>query len=166
MVHAPMRLSRLALPAMRAGGGGRIVNVSSITGRVSSPFAGHYTAAKHALEALSDALRMEVAGRGSGDPRRARWVQDRHLGRGRARHRQAEGRRVTVRGCVPSVVAGSAADRSDHGRPGVGARSSAPLTLGCAHRYLVGRDAQAMLLADSLTPTFVKDRVIRFGLGI
>ena len=62
MVRAPMRLSRLALPAMRAGGGGRIVNVSSITGRVSSPFAGHYTAAKHALEALSDALRMEVAG--------------------------------------------------------------------------------------------------------
>ena len=64
MVHAPMRLARLALPHMRASGGGRIVNVSSIAGRASMPFAGHYTGAKHALEALSDALRMEVAGAG------------------------------------------------------------------------------------------------------
>ncbi len=64
MVHAPMRLARLALPAMRAKGEGRIVNVSSIAGRASAPFVGHYTGAKHALEALSDALRMEVAGDG------------------------------------------------------------------------------------------------------
>jgi NAD(P)-dependent dehydrogenase (short-subunit alcohol dehydrogenase family) len=63
MVHAPIRLSRLALPAMREQGG-RIINVSSIAGRTSMPFAGHYTGAKHALEALSDALRMEVAGDG------------------------------------------------------------------------------------------------------
>ena len=32
--------------------------------------------------------------------------------------------------------------------------------------YLVGLDAQAMNLADTFTPTFVKDRVIRLGLGI
>ena len=62
MVHAPMRLARLALPAMRAAGGGRIINISSITGRTTAPFAGHYAGAKHALEALSDALRIEVAG--------------------------------------------------------------------------------------------------------
>ena len=33
-------------------------------------------------------------------------------------------------------------------------------------RYVVGLDAQAMLLAERLTPTFVRDRVIRLGLGI
>ena len=64
MVHAPMRLARLALPGMRERGEGRIVNVSSIAGRATAPFAGYYTAAKHALEALSDALRVEVAGAG------------------------------------------------------------------------------------------------------
>ncbi|HCO03242.1 MAG TPA: oxidoreductase [Actinobacteria bacterium] len=61
MVIAPMRLSRLALAPMRAAGGGRIVNVSSIYGLTTTPLTGWYQAAKHAIEALSDALRMEVA---------------------------------------------------------------------------------------------------------
>src|SRR5688500_18680342 len=64
MVFAPMQLSRLALPHMRERGEGRIVNVSSIAGRTTAPFAGWYQAAKHALEALSDAMRIEVAGGG------------------------------------------------------------------------------------------------------
>ena len=64
MVFAPMRLARLALPNMRAEGGGRIVNVSSIVGVTTSPLTGWYAAAKHALEALSDSLRMELAGAG------------------------------------------------------------------------------------------------------
>jgi NAD(P)-dependent dehydrogenase (short-subunit alcohol dehydrogenase family) len=44
MVVAPMRLARLALPHMRAHGGGRIVNVSSIFGRTTAPFSGWYQA--------------------------------------------------------------------------------------------------------------------------
>src|SRR3989449_9649234 len=64
MTVAPMRLARLALPAMRAAGRGRIVNVSSIFGRTTTPLTGWYQAAKHALEAVSDALRVEVAGAG------------------------------------------------------------------------------------------------------
>ena len=64
MVVAPMRLARLALPGMRERGEGRIVNVSSIYGRVTTPFTGWYQAAKHALEGVTDALRMEVAGMG------------------------------------------------------------------------------------------------------
>src|SRR5439155_1761896 len=64
MVMAPMRLARLALPHMRAAEEGRIVNVSSIYGRTTTPLTGWYQGCKHALEALSDALRVEVASTG------------------------------------------------------------------------------------------------------
>ena len=60
-VLAPARICRIVIPGMRERGDGRIVNVSSIAGRVSFPFMGWYHASKHALEALSDSLRMEVA---------------------------------------------------------------------------------------------------------
>ena len=63
-VVAPVRLARLVLPAMRSRGSGRIVNVSSIAGRLSTPLMGWYCASKHALEAVTDALRMEVDGDG------------------------------------------------------------------------------------------------------
>jgi NAD(P)-dependent dehydrogenase (short-subunit alcohol dehydrogenase family) len=55
------RLTQLALPGMRARGAGRIINISSIAGKVSMPTGGWYHASKHALEAYSDALRMETA---------------------------------------------------------------------------------------------------------
>src|SRR5450631_4003615 len=64
MVVAPMRLARLALPHMREVHDGRIVNVSSIYGRATTPLTGWYQACKHALEGASDALRSEVAGDG------------------------------------------------------------------------------------------------------
>ncbi len=46
---------------MLARGAGRIINVSSVSGRVPAPVLGAYHASKYALEALSDALRMELA---------------------------------------------------------------------------------------------------------
>jgi NAD(P)-dependent dehydrogenase (short-subunit alcohol dehydrogenase family) len=52
------------LPVMRAAGEGRIVQNSSVLGLVSLRFRGAYNASKHAVEALSDTLRMELAGSG------------------------------------------------------------------------------------------------------
>jgi NAD(P)-dependent dehydrogenase (short-subunit alcohol dehydrogenase family) len=57
-------LTQLVLAKMRAQRWGRIVNVGSMGGRLSFPGAGHYHATKHALEALSDALRFELRGFG------------------------------------------------------------------------------------------------------
>jgi NAD(P)-dependent dehydrogenase (short-subunit alcohol dehydrogenase family) len=63
-VIAPIRLTQLVLPRMRELGDGRIVNISSVAGRLSTPLMGWYCASKHALEAVTDALRMEVEGDG------------------------------------------------------------------------------------------------------
>jgi NAD(P)-dependent dehydrogenase (short-subunit alcohol dehydrogenase family) len=63
-VFGLLRMCQLALPGMRAQGWGRIVNVSSMGGRLTFPGGGVYHATKHAVEAMSDALRFEGAGFG------------------------------------------------------------------------------------------------------
>ncbi len=54
------RLSQLVLPAMRRSRSGRIVNIGSMGGRITFPVGGFYHATKYAVEAISDALRVEV----------------------------------------------------------------------------------------------------------
>jgi NAD(P)-dependent dehydrogenase (short-subunit alcohol dehydrogenase family) len=167
MVFAPARLARLALPNMRAEGGGRIVNVSSIAGVTTAPLTGWYQAAKHALEALSDALRMEVADAGvkvvlvePGGFRTNIWedlardVETRSGSRfeGAYRRTQTLTRLMSPIMGEPArcakVIAGAVA-------------SSRPRA-----RYLVGYDAQAMALADRFAPTPIKDRVLRVAFGL
>jgi NAD(P)-dependent dehydrogenase (short-subunit alcohol dehydrogenase family) len=63
-VFGLVRMCQLVLPGMRERGSGRIVNVSSMGGTFTFPGAGAYHATKYAVEALSDALRFEVAGFG------------------------------------------------------------------------------------------------------
>lgn len=60
-VFGLMRMTQLVLPAMRAAGEGRIINVSSVAGRVTMPGGAAYHASKYAVEAIADALRVEVA---------------------------------------------------------------------------------------------------------
>jgi NAD(P)-dependent dehydrogenase (short-subunit alcohol dehydrogenase family) len=55
------RLCQLVLPGMRAARSGRIINIGSMGGRFTFPGGGFYHASKHAVEAVSDALRLEVA---------------------------------------------------------------------------------------------------------
>lgn len=55
-------LTNLVLPVMRAQGYGRVIQNSSMLGLVSLPFRGAYNASKHALEALTDTLRLELTG--------------------------------------------------------------------------------------------------------
>jgi NAD(P)-dependent dehydrogenase (short-subunit alcohol dehydrogenase family) len=167
MTVAPMRLARLALPYMRQQHEGRIVNVSSIYGLTTTPLTGWYQATKHALEAATDALRMEVASSGirvvlvePGSFRTGIWDDfEREVGRypesrfGRAYRRSMVLTRLAqpVMG-DPSRVAKVIAGAIDGRVP----RS----------RYLVGYDAQALALVERFTPTFVKDLAIRLGLGL
>lgn len=60
-VFGVLRMCRAVLPAMRAQGSGVIVNVSSFLGRMGLPLLAHYNASKHAVEAITDSLRYEVA---------------------------------------------------------------------------------------------------------
>jgi NAD(P)-dependent dehydrogenase (short-subunit alcohol dehydrogenase family) len=59
-VFGLLGMCRAVLPKMREAGWGKIVNVSSMGGRFTFPGGGIYHASKHAVEALSDALRFEV----------------------------------------------------------------------------------------------------------
>lgn len=63
-VFGPTLLTQLVLPRMRAQRWGKIVTIGSMGGRLTFPGGGYYHATKYALEALSDALRFEVAGFG------------------------------------------------------------------------------------------------------
>jgi NAD(P)-dependent dehydrogenase (short-subunit alcohol dehydrogenase family) len=167
MVVAPTRLCRLAVPAMRQAGSGRIVNMSSVLGRTSPPLTGWYSAAKHALEAVSDALRVEVASAGikvvlvePGGFRTEIWDEvDSDTARrsnshySRAYRRSATGLRLTA------PVMG---DPRQVARV-VGHALTTRLPL---DRYLVGADAVALSLAQRFTPTAVRDRVSRIGFGL
>jgi NAD(P)-dependent dehydrogenase (short-subunit alcohol dehydrogenase family) len=63
-VFGLVRMCQLVLPGMRRQGFGRIVNLSSMGGRLTFPGGGFYHATKYAVEAISDALRFEVRGFG------------------------------------------------------------------------------------------------------
>jgi len=167
MVVAPMRLARLSLPYMREHRSGRIINVSSIFGRTTTPFSGWYQATKHALEALSDALRLEVARDGiavvlvePGGFKTGIWEEfDRDVERrgssaylaGYQRTRQLMGLAMPFMG-QPGAVAAVI---------GTALTGRAPRA-----RYLVGADAQAAVLGQSVVPTMVRDRVTRLLLGL
>lgn len=59
-VFGLVRVTRAFLPAMRQRGRGRIINVSSVAGHVTMPFFAPYASTKHAVESISDALRLEL----------------------------------------------------------------------------------------------------------
>jgi NAD(P)-dependent dehydrogenase (short-subunit alcohol dehydrogenase family) len=166
MVLAPMRLARLAIPHMRERGEGRIVNVSSIYGRVTTPLTGWYQGAKHALEALTDALRMEVAGSGirvvlvePGGFRTGIWEEtEREIDkRAGSRYDSAYRRTLQSTRLAQPIM----------GDPGRVARIIAGALSGFTRpRYLVGYDAAAIALWSRLTPTEIKDRLSRIVLGL
>jgi NAD(P)-dependent dehydrogenase (short-subunit alcohol dehydrogenase family) len=166
MVVAPARLSRLALPGMRARGGGRIVMMSSIYGRVTTPLTGWYQAAKHALEGIADALRTEVARDGvrviliePGGVNTNIWDDVREnveagqdspygpaLRRAEMLTRMSGPLMISSEACA-RVVAGALTSRFP--RP----------------RYLVGLDAR-LYAVGNMVPTPLRDEIVRRVMGL
>lgn len=167
MVVAPMRLARLALPHMRSVRDGRIVNVSSIYGLTTTPFSGWYQASKHALEAASDALRLEVARDGisvvliePGGFKTGIWEEfESDVSRREDSGYEAAYHRIQMLlGPFMRFM----------GEPEGAAKVIAKaLTARAPHaRYLVGRDAQMIAAAQPFLPSVLRDRVTRFLVGL
>jgi len=161
---APARIARLVLPGMRDRGEGRIVNISSVAGRVSLPLMGWYCASKHGLESMTDALRMEVGDAGI----HVSLVEPGSFGTGiwdgaqypdgstrfdeaydRARRSTSAGMRV-----MPDPVWVARTVRLALGSP-------VPLA-----RYLIGADAVSGVLAERLVPTAITDVVKGLVTGV
>ena len=166
-VVAPMRIARLVLPGMRERGAGRIVNISSVAGRLSTPLMGWYCASKHALEAVSDALRMEVEADGIrvvlvepgmfgtdiwSAAKEGRFPEPSHpryaaaYARGEAMSSQSDR--------LPDPVWVARTVR-------VALSNPVPLA-----RYVVGVDAVGGILAETLVPTAVTDYLKSVGAGL
>ncbi|MBV9293745.1 MAG: SDR family oxidoreductase [Frankiales bacterium] len=163
---APARIARLVLPGMRQRGDGRIVNISSVAGRISLPLMGWYCASKHGVEAMTDALRMEVAPygvkvslvepgsfgtgiwEGASYPEQAA-TEDYATAYARARRTTTAGARILP---DPIWVART-----------VRLALSSPVPLA---RYLIGADAVGGVVAERLVPTAVTDVVKGLVTGV
>lgn len=164
---APIRIARLVLPKMRERGEGRIVNVSSIAGRLSTPLMGWYCASKHGLEAVTDALRMEV----ESDGIRVILVEPGMFGTEiwSAAQQDQFPQPTTARYAAAYARSDSMSSQSKRlPDPIWVARTirvalSNPLPMA---RYLVGADAVGGVLAETLIPTAVTDYVKAVTTGL
>jgi NAD(P)-dependent dehydrogenase (short-subunit alcohol dehydrogenase family) len=170
-VFAQIAVTQALLPALRRGGG-RIVFLSSIGGRVSMAFTAPYAASKHAIEAFGDALRVELQRSGvqvalvePGSVATPIWDKSR-----------AEAQRVSIPaeleqayGRVPAAMDKVLEDTARRGVPPEQVAATIERALSSTRmkaRYVVGRDAKVMLAAKRLLPDLMFDRVARRVLGV
>jgi NAD(P)-dependent dehydrogenase (short-subunit alcohol dehydrogenase family) len=162
------RMTQLVLPHLRRQRSGRIINISSMGGKIHEPLGGWYHATKFAVEGLSDSLRMEVATFGvqvvviEPGAIKTEWAG---IAAQNVRERSAEGPYAAQARQVGAVLdAGS----------GEGARGSAPEVVAGAvlkaatarrprTRYVVGLGARPALLARRLLTDRGFDRMLRLG---
>ena len=163
-VVAQLQMTQLLLPALREARG-RIVNVGSISGRSSLPFLGAYAMSKFALEAMSDALRVELRPWGihvaivePGTIKTPMWTRDRP---------DPPAEALKLYGDRLAAFRAFALKRSASGAPAeaVAKVVEAALTAGRPKaRYLVGRDARIRSGVERL-PDRLRDRVYQRVLG-
>jgi NAD(P)-dependent dehydrogenase (short-subunit alcohol dehydrogenase family) len=161
------------LPALRRARG-RIVNVSSIGGRVGLPLVGAYNASKFGLEGLSDALRRELRSFGvdvilvePGGVKTPIWTKstqtaDEMLEDVPAEVRQLYGKLIeAVRTRTQKIARETGSDPSEVAAAiGTALTANRPKT-----RYLVGKDAKLRARMAKVLPDRVMDRMILRALG-
>jgi len=170
-VFGHVAMTQAALPALRRAGG-RVLLVSSVGGRVTTPFLAPYCASKYAVEAIGDALRVELRSSGiqvaliePGSIATPIWDKSR-----------TDVERVAIPpelqqqyGNVPAAMHKALEDTARRGIPPERVASTIERALGARRmrsRYLVGRDAQAMVLARTVLPGRAFDQVVRRVLGV
>jgi len=167
-VFGVIALTQALLPRLRESRG-RIVNTGSIGGRVPLPFAGAYTASKHAIEALTASLRMELAPSGiavsliePGAVKTPIWQTSDRLGETILANAPPDSakyygaavdamRKFAAKtgesGISPEVVAAAIVHAVESPRPRL--------------RYLLGTDARAELAIQTLVPARLRERLFR-----
>ena len=169
---APMALTQAFLPLLRESGG-RIINVSSIAGKIAAPFLGAYSASKFALEAASDALRLELRPFGvavsivePGDVRTPIWRRSSETSLRMLDAMSAEDR-AQYEGMIRAMIA--AAQRAERNAIApervAQAIERAFLARRPRARYLVGAGARLRLGVARL-PEFVRDELVLAALGM
>jgi NAD(P)-dependent dehydrogenase (short-subunit alcohol dehydrogenase family) len=166
-VVAQVAVTQAVLPLLRSSRG-RVVFVGSVSGRVSTPFMGAYTASKFALEAVADSLRMELrpwrmpvvlVEPGSTDTdlwRNALDVSDAAEAKMTSEHRRLYARQlVGMRKAVAMVQ-----KRTSPVEKVAGAVEHALTAARPRPRYLVGGDARAQVALRAALPTRVLDALI------
>ncbi len=164
-VFGALRLTQLVLPRMRAQEAGRIVNVSSMAGRMTLPGGGVYHASKYALEALSDALRFELRGFGIAvsliepGPVHTQFVEE------ATSAGQPSGPYAAFRA---GVARRNAAGYADPGARGTSTADDVARVIVKAiedprpqARYLVGPTSRALIRGRTFLPTVLWDAVLR-----
>lgn len=164
-------VTQAMLPALRKARG-RIVFTSSIGGRVAMAFTAPYAASKHALEAIGDTLRVELRTSGvqvtliePGSVSTPIWGKSR-----------VEAAQVSIPaglsayyGRVPAAMSKALESTAKRGVPPEDVAETIEKALTARRmkaRYLVGRDAHAMLFAKRLLPDLLFDRLARRVLGV
>ncbi len=170
-VLGPVALTQALLPALRRARG-RIVFVSSVGGRVAMAFTAPYAASKHAIEAIGDALRIELRSSNvqvtliePGSVATPIWDKSRAQGDGLS----VPAELTAQYGHVPAAMNKVLQDTERRGIPPEQVAATIERALTARRmkaRYLIGRDAKAMLLAKRLLPDHVFDRVARRALGV
>jgi NAD(P)-dependent dehydrogenase (short-subunit alcohol dehydrogenase family) len=166
-VFGLVAVTQAFLPLLRLTRG-RIVNIGSIAGRVTSPMVGPYCASKHAVEAISDALRLELAPWGiytsvvePGVVATPIWdkgsVQmDVTFGRMPAAARE---RYATLIGAFRSILR-TAPKRAVSPEEVVRAVEHALLSSRPRHRYVIGTDARIRLALQTILPRRWMDAIV------
>ncbi|MDQ6810697.1 MAG: SDR family NAD(P)-dependent oxidoreductase [Actinomycetota bacterium] len=170
-VIAQVAVTQAMLPALRQARG-RIVFISSVGGRVSTPYLAPYAASKHALEAIGDALRIELRSSNvqvalvePGSVTTPIWDKS----RAQARAVSIPPQLAAQYGHVPAAMEKAIEDTARRGIPPERVAETIAGALSASRmksRYVVGRDAKGMLILRSLLPDLVFDRLMRRVLGV
>lgn len=172
-VVGQLAVTQAFLPLLRRGGG-RVVQMGSISGRIATPFVGAYSVSKFALEAMTDALRMELLPWGievsivePGSIATPIWGKSREYSGEIARRIPLEKRNLYRR--AYDAMRAAAAKTGEAGIPAIEVAKAVADALTAPKprtRYLVGKDAKMRALLAQFIPDRMRDRIIIKHLGL